>query len=252
MIAPPAVPDERHRYDLHMHSHHSVDCMMKPRDLVRSALARGLRGIAVTDHDTIRGGVETAAIAPPGLLVIVGAEIHTSAGDIVGLFLEREIESRDAVAVVAEIHAQGGIAFLPHPLRGHRGLTDPVLDVVDGYETLNSRAGFFDLATAPGPVDWARLSGRARLGSSDAHLRREVGRAWTEMPGPPTLANVKAQLAAGRSTPGGVRGPAIDFYRSQFIKLVKTGDVGMVTRLVRRLIRRGFGLSRHSVEPSPH
>lgn len=246
------APAERHRYDLHMHSHHSVDCMMSPRAIVGQALARGLRGIAVTDHGTIRGGVDTAAIAPAELLVIVGAEIHTSAGDIVGLFLEREIVARDALAVIEEIHAQGGVAILPHPLRGHKGLTDEVLDAVDGFEVLNSRAGWFDPATAAPEAGWSRLGGKARLGSSDAHLVREVGQAHTELAGPPTAANVRTRLLAGEGIPGGAQGPSANFYRSQLIKLFKTRDVGMVLRFGRRLIRRLGVPSRHSVGRSPH
>jgi len=68
-------------YDLHMHSTAS-DGMNTPKELVRIAAERGLRGIALTDHDTVAGlreAAEEAALV--GLEFVPGIEISTRAGE---------------------------------------------------------------------------------------------------------------------------------------------------------------------------
>jgi hypothetical protein len=230
------------RCDLHVHSHHSYDSLIKPRALFRSAQRRGLRAVAVTDHETIAGGVEARAVAPNDLVVIVGCEIRTECGDIVCLFLREPIQSRDALAVIAEAHAQGGIAFLPHPLFGHPSrIPDAVLDACDGFEGLNSRAGPFSPAAAPASgTSWERLASKAVLANSDAHLASEIGLAWTEMTGPVTPENIRRCILERRTRASGSRAPRSGYYRSQLVRMVKTRDVTILSRLGRRVVRKIF------------
>jgi predicted metal-dependent phosphoesterase TrpH len=234
-------------FDFHVHSHNSDDCWMRPREIVERAQARGLSGIAVTDHNTIAGGLECRAVAPPGLLVLVGAEIATDVGDIVGLCLSKEIRSRDPLEVIHLIHQQGGVAFLPHPLRGHPTIPDEVLDALDGYEALNSRCSWFTPATVEGSTRWTRLLSKAPLGCSDAHLQSEIGNAYTMLDGRPTDATVLEQIRNGHTSARGQRGPALNFYRSQLIKLLKTRDLGMLRRFARRALRRAVRSARRHV-----
>lgn len=225
-----------------MHSHHSIDSLLTPRAIFRAARRRGLRAIAVTDHETIAGGLEARAAAPSDLAVIVGCEINTEYGDIVCLFLRQEIKSRDALGVITETHAQGGIAFLPHPLRNHPPcIPDFVLDACDAYEALNSRAGSFSPVSARrDSTCWERLVGKAVLANSDAHLGSEIGLAWTEMMGPPTEENIRRCILERRTITGGSRGPNKAFYVSQLIRTVKTRDIARVYRLGRRVLRKMF------------
>lgn len=223
-------------YDLHTHSHRSYDSPSRPAAIIRRAIRRGLAGIAITDHGTIAGGLACRALAPPDLLVIVGAEIYTEVGDIVGLFLEREITSRDPIRVIADIHDQGGIAFLPHPLRGHPPVIDEsILAAVDAYEAFNARAGRFEPTTAR---DWVALGGKAALGCSDAHFPGEIGNGVTLMPGEATTDNVRTRLTTGETRWEGELTPAWRFYASQMVKVVKTRDLSIVARFVRRRFRR--------------
>lgn len=228
------------RYDLHMHSRRSPDSALSAKRIIALAKQRGLSGIAVTDHGTIAGGLDAAALAPPDLLVIVGAEIYTLVGDIVCLFLTSEIVGRDPLDVIAQTHQQGGVAFLPHPLRSHPPLIPrEVLEACDGFEVLNSRAGWFSPENAPSRgTDWRALSGKTRLANSDAHLGSEIGAAYTLIDGPATAENVKQALLRGMTSIGGARGPTHNFYLSQLIRVVKTRDVAMLARLARRAVRR--------------
>jgi predicted metal-dependent phosphoesterase TrpH len=47
------------KYDLHVHSFYSKKCgHMNPKDIVKTAIKNGLDGVAITDHDTIKGGLK--------------------------------------------------------------------------------------------------------------------------------------------------------------------------------------------------
>jgi predicted metal-dependent phosphoesterase TrpH len=242
MSTPACSAPDLFRCDLHLHSHHSFDSLVTPRAIFRTARRRGLRAIAVTDHETIAGGLEARAAAPKDLVVIVGCEIHTECGDIVCLFLREEIRSRDALGVIAEAHGQGGIAFLPHPLQSHpASIPDAVLDACDGFEGLNSRAGSFSPVSVSGDsTHWERLAGKAVLGNSDAHFASQIGLAWTEITGPATEENVRRSILECRTKVGGSRGPRSSFYFSQLIRVAKTRDIAMLYRLSRRALHKIF------------
>lgn len=169
------------KYDLHSHSRYSKDGIMEVRDLLKIAQKRGLNGIAVTDHDTIRGGQEAVKLKPEGLDVICGCEVHTDRGDVIGLFLTEEIKAREHVAVIEEIKAQGGVVIVPHPFDSMRSsafwLTESDAHRIDAVEVINARCVFRRYNDeADG---YATAYGRARTGGSDAHFGAEIGNAGT-------------------------------------------------------------------------
>ena len=100
--------------DFHMHTSHSGDCDASPRDMVRGCRDVGLTCIAVTDHNTIRGALEVRELAD--FTVIIGEEVKSSQGDIIGLFLEEEIpRGLSPAETVSRIKGQGGLVVVPHP-----------------------------------------------------------------------------------------------------------------------------------------
>lgn len=158
--------------DLHVHSRYSFDSLSRPKDIIRAAMRKGLNGIAITDHGTIRGGAEARELNDdPQFVVIVGSEIATEAGDIIGLFLEHEVESGDSLNVIDEIHRQGGVAVLPHPRRRHR-LNEEILRSVDIIECFNSRAS---KASNRDAGKLAEEYGKPVVCGSDAHRCSEIG-----------------------------------------------------------------------------
>jgi len=171
------------KYDLHIHSFYSGCSSMHPEKLLAVAKKRGLDGIAVTDHNTIKGGLETKRLNKDrNFEVIVGAEIKTEAGEILGYYLKSEIKSRKAVEVIKEIHKQGGIAVIAHPFS--HGLLRKCLRVdikelkgLDGVEVHNSRNMFaWENFYAVMAAEKYKL---ARVGGSDSHFYHEVGRGFT-------------------------------------------------------------------------
>lgn len=159
-------------FELHMHSKFSFDSIMEPYDIIGAARKAGLDGVAITDHDTVKGALETEKINDdPEFTVIPGVEVATDAGDIIGLFIRDEIVSRKAHEVIDEIHEREGIAILPHPYKGHR-LTDELIEKVDVIEIFNARCTPEENEKAKKLAE--KFSKPACVGS-DAHFLREIG-----------------------------------------------------------------------------
>ena len=92
------------KVDFHIHTKYSYDSLMEPDKIIRNAVKRGLDGIVICDHNTIRGGVEVERHNTNlDLKIIIGAEIYTNVGDITGIFLHKEIVSRDFNDVIDEM-----------------------------------------------------------------------------------------------------------------------------------------------------
>jgi hypothetical protein len=76
--------------DLHTHSFFSGDGVSSPEDLIASAQAKGLHGIAITDHNTcdaidyLRGKklIRDDGLPVNGFLVIPGVEVTTAEGHL--------------------------------------------------------------------------------------------------------------------------------------------------------------------------
>lgn len=197
------------RLDLHMHTHHSRDCTIPTREVIRLCRKRGLDGIAVTDHNTLAGGLEAVELAPPGFTVIPGEEIKSSAGEIIGLFLREEIPPGLTPEETARrIRAQGGVVLIPHPFDPIRtsplktaALERLVADgLVDAIEVLNARMALRS-HNARGAA-FAQRVGLPGTAGSDAHSRPEYGRAYIEI-APFTnrdefLANLSSATIGGR------------------------------------------------------
>ena len=98
--------------DLHMHTSWSHDCSTDAAELVDHAEAEGLGAIAVTDHNVFGGALEAMDYARGRELVVIpGEEVKTDGqGEVIGLFLEREIPRGLSFAdTVAAIREQGGL-----------------------------------------------------------------------------------------------------------------------------------------------
>jgi predicted metal-dependent phosphoesterase TrpH len=189
------------RADLHSHSYFSPDSILSPRDLVRRAREAGLTHIAVTDHNTIRGGLEAREIAD-GVEVIVGEEVRSADGEILGIFLSEEIpRALPGAETIARIKQQGGIVGVPHPfdhlrLALHEQQIMANIDDIDFIEALNSRIVF--PTHNKRALEFARRHALPASAASDAHSPREVGRSYVEMPAFSGRDDFLAALREGR------------------------------------------------------
>src|SRR5579859_4340428 len=208
--------------ELHSHTYVSDDCLMRPADIVRTCAQRGIDRLAVTDHNAIAGALEMKALAPE--LVIVGEEVMTSQGELLGFFLrERVPAGLPPLEAIARLREQGAAISVSHPFDRllHGAWKEPdlaaIIDLVDAIEVFNSRCIYAE--------DNARALAFARehdkLGSvgSDAHSHRELGRAVLKMPMAGSATDLVAGFAAGERVTQ-LSSPAIHF-TSRWAKLRK-------------------------------
>ncbi len=174
----------RLRAEFHCHTIFSRDSSNTPADLVAEARRRGLGRLAVTDHNSIRGAL--AAKALDAELVIIGEEIMTSRGELLGYFMNEEIPARlSPEETIKRLRAQGAFIAVPHPFDIHRHAFAPhdlewLVEQVDAFEVFNARC--FSARTNEQAARFARELGLAELAGSDAHSLVELGLATIELP----------------------------------------------------------------------
>jgi len=198
----------RIRVAIHLHTNYSHDSNVSPRQLVEAAAAEALDCIAITDHDEIDGAVEAAAVG--AVQVIIGQEVSTRDGHLIGLFLrERVRPGLSALDTVDRIRAQGGVVLAPHPYCAlcdsslGRSI-DAIAHELDGVEVCNSQ----------NPLPWqdraaarfARAHGLNAYVGADGHLRGRVAPGYQVMrpfrgPADFVAALAEAELHAGRFGP---------------------------------------------------
>lgn len=188
------------KIDLHTHSIASPDGSISSRDYASLLKDRTLDCIAITDHDEISFALEMNKKL--GNKIIVGQEITTLQGEIIGLFLKELITPHtDIKMAISEIKKQGGLIYIPHPFETVRkGITKETLKIiqndVDIIEAHNGRAFFQN--KGPEATTWARLNNVVIASSSDAHGRKGIGTSYTSVKEMPTVKNLKKLLEFGR------------------------------------------------------
>jgi predicted metal-dependent phosphoesterase TrpH len=176
---------DRVRLDMHMHTEYSRDSRLTLGELALVAKEAGLGAICVTDHDTIEGALRLRDM-DTGLVVIVGEEITSADGELIGLFLaSRVAPGQSAERTIAQIHEQGALAYVPHPFsrnrRRHlrRAVLERVASAIDVVEVFNAR----EIASASNllALEFAREQALPGGVGSDSHRRSEIGRAYVEV-----------------------------------------------------------------------
>jgi len=175
------------KYDLHIHTIYGThgafkfDSVIKPKDAVRMAIQKGLDGIAITDHDTMKAVKECRSYANNKLEIISGCEIASMQGHILAYGIDEwKEEKKDAFEVIEKIHELGGIAVAPHPFKTgplKKGLQDFVekLDL-DGIEVLS-----YHLHKKENEIA-RKVAERMHVGmtaGSDAHILSDIGEVRT-------------------------------------------------------------------------
>ncbi|MCC7557929.1 MAG: PHP domain-containing protein [Methanobacteriaceae archaeon] len=167
------------KYDLHVHSKYSSDGFVEPEKIVKTAEKIGLAGIAITDHDTIKGGLMAKKFKTENVEVIVGCEVTTNQGEIIGLFLNQEIKSNNHVEVMDEIKAQDGVVVIPHPFDTMRKATyrprQDYIKYLDCIEVFNSRC--ITQKYNEQAKSFANKYNLNTCAGSDAHFINEIGNA---------------------------------------------------------------------------
>ena len=198
------------KVDLHTHTHYSGDSDTTLEKLVEHCRAAGLGAIAVTDHGTAEGALALVRQTVP-FKVIVGEEVASTEGEIIGLFLKETVPNGlSPEETIARIRRQGGLVCVPHPFDRYRSSAlqaatlERIAAQVDIVEVFNARSIPAQNLALPGK--FARAHHLLCGAGSDAHSAAEVGRAYVTIPdfnGPGEFlkAMAQAQIHGRRPNP---------------------------------------------------
>lgn len=189
----------KYKVDLHTHSIISHDGGLTEQHYTKLIESKILDFIAITDHNETR----FARIMQQklGQHIIVGEEIATTEGEIIGLHLKETIaKGMTPEDTVKAIKQQNGLVYIPHPFEIFRkgmqlDALQRVLQYIDIVEVFNGRGqwrGKNEQAQA-----FAAQKMFATAASSDAHCWIGIGKTFSRIRGVPTRKQFKKLLRKG-------------------------------------------------------
>lgn len=188
-----------YKVDLHTHSAASPDGGITFEQYERVLSTNLLDMIAITDHNRIDFALQTRERL--GDRIVVGEEIMSTSGEIIGLYLtERVSPGLSPLETIKQIKDQGGLVYVPHPFETmrkgmHPGVLEELIDYLDIIEICNGRA-FLQNRSAQAVI-WAKLNHVTGAASSDAHGIRGLGKTYTQVKELPTQIDLLKHLASG-------------------------------------------------------
>lgn len=176
------------RVDMHSHTMFSGDSTTTLDEIHDSVVESGIDVLCITDHNAIEGAVRLQKLLDNVCRVVVGEEVRTHTGEIIGLFLTEKISyGASAAATCESIRAQGGVVYVPHPFDPMRkNLTEASLieiteaGLVDAIEGHNAKTSLKSLNARARQFGTDR--GLAVGAGSDAHVPLALGSAYMQMP----------------------------------------------------------------------
>lgn len=188
-----------YKVDLHTHSVLSPDGGINETQYEK-AISEGLLDcVAITDHNNVDFALHMQKLL--GEHIIVGEEIMTTHGEIIGLFVKELVRPNLSPGeTVKQIKKQGGVVYIPHPFETvrkglHPGIVEDLSKQIDVMEIYNGRAFVQNRSTQA--VVWAKLNHIPGAASSDAHGYRGLGSTYTRMAKIPTATTIADLLTEG-------------------------------------------------------
>ncbi len=177
---------------------YSKDAFIRPKDLIKRAFLLGLRGVAITDHNEIKGALESMELAKElDLKIIPGEEVRTTHGDLLIYNIEERVDSGMSIEETIEVARElGGTVVIPHPFDSLRREAlgreaYRCVKMVDAVEVVNGRSLSRDNKKA---CLLAQEFNKPGIGGSDAHLLRELGRVRTFLNEDDLLQPIKIEM----------------------------------------------------------
>lgn len=172
------------RVELHLHTCYSPDSLLQLETMIDRARELGVDRVAVTDHNEIEGALAAQKLAPD--LIIVGEEIQTTVGEILGYFMTEKIpRGLPPEEVLRRLKAQEAVISVAHPFDRRGGTAwewdqlaglSPMLDAVEVFNARCLTQDFNQRAQA-----FADEFGLLGTVGSDAHSVGEMGMATLSM-----------------------------------------------------------------------
>jgi hypothetical protein len=171
--------------ELHCHTYHSKDSLLDPERLLEVCRRKGIDRVAITDHNTIEGARAASELDPER--VIIGEEIMTTQGELLGYFMKERIPpDLSPRETIARLRDQDAFISVSHPFDNMRPgswqeeALREILDLVDAIEIFNARS--WTAAANHKASSLANEVGVLGTAGSDAHASIEVGQALLSLP----------------------------------------------------------------------
>ncbi len=186
------------RFDLHVHSAYSRDSGVPLEAIVGRLAFQGLRGFALTDHNTVRGHAELAALQAkyPAYLFLPAVEVSSLEGHLLAYGVPEAPPAHRGISETIEwVRAHGGESVLAHPFRLTHGVGRRIAESAPA-SAIEGRNGHNAEIANLRAEDVAARRNRGTTGGSDAHRLSDLGRAFTNFD--PAVASVDDLLEAIR------------------------------------------------------
>lgn len=199
--------------DLHIHSDHSDGLGKIPEIMEYVQHHTDLKVIAITDHNTIEGALFAQSLSELyDFEVVIGEEVSSKAGHILGLFLQQDVPAgMSAADTIRAIEEQGGVAVIAHPFAnrafgpfGLNSVGDTINEI--GFKALEvyNSSPYLIHANKLAAKAFAGGQGIAATGGSDAHVCQAIGNGYTVFRGTTaedlrrSIDNLETRAEAGR------------------------------------------------------
>jgi len=211
------------KLDLHIHSQYSEDGAGAPKEIIKIVKKKGLNGLAITDHNTVEGGIKALKVAPKNFIVIPGVEISTADGHIIALNVKENIPRGLAVVeTVEKIIDIGGTPIVPHLFRTMSGIKMENLKKI--HKELSAIEVFNGCSVPQSNLKTAKIAKEFKLGGtggSDSHDPRFVGNAYTTVDTTNfTIDNVIREIEKKKTWGEGTVMP-LEYRRDRMVKSIK-------------------------------
>jgi predicted metal-dependent phosphoesterase TrpH len=169
------------KLDLHIHSQYSEDGAGTPKEIIKNLKKRGLHGMAITDHNSVEGGLKALKIAPKDFIIIPGVEISTLDGHMIALDIKENIQRELTIEeTVEKINDLGGIPIVPHLFRNMSGIKEEKLLKI--HKKLPAIEVFNSCSVYKSNLRTSRCAKELKLGGtggSDSHIPEYAGYGYT-------------------------------------------------------------------------
>ena len=211
------------KLDLHIHSKYSEDGIGTPEEIIKILKKKDLNGMAITDHNSVKGGLKALKIAPKDFIVIPGVEISTSDGHMLALNVKNNIPRGLSVEeTVDRIIDLSGTPVVPHLFRNMSGIKKDKLKEI--HKKIPAIEVFNACSIPKTNLKTAKIAEKFNLGGiggSDAHDPLYVGYAYTTVDINDTnIESIVSEINKKKTWGEGTTMP-LDYRRDRMLKSIK-------------------------------
>lgn len=234
------------RIELHTHTQFSHDSLLNKWFYLLMLKLKRINAVGITDHNQIDGAIKFKSFLERfGIQVIVGEEVYSNKGEIIGLFLNKKIEpGKSPKVTMLEIKSQGGLVYIPHPYDEKRYksvLTREeieknfeLIDIIEIHNGRNIKRYFSDKQ-----LEIANKFNKIQIVGSDAHIFFELGRNYNVM----TNFNDKSEFIQSLKNAIYIKKDCIQISHQitkmvRIIKLLREGQFNEIYRIISKRYRR--------------